>query len=347
MIDYPTHRSIRQRVELEFDDGVQGTTTSLGTTTTALDTSRVETTDYWRGGELLQLEGADDGLARRVTASTTGTGLTTAAFPNAVPDDTDYELVFNFNLTQYNNAIYEAVRRARSLHWIPWWWDGLVIVADTYDYDLPFRDSRVITIDVSSDVNTLLDSALTQPADYWNGSRVVGLSGTAGNLGVVRYVEDFNATTDALELHQDLPATPAAADTYQLTRFKPARLVYVEYIPSGGTLPQQVDFRNWTVVSRPHPMIRFQAGTMPPVDSTVRIYGYREPEVPSNDYHPVEVPEDYAVNQAYWQLLRSRPRRPDFLLDANDANKREAWDKATLDLNRGRTKVPAQNKRVP
>lgn len=340
--------SLRQRVLVDFGYGAVGTTTSSTDTTSLLDTSRVERNDYWQGADALIRTGSDAnvGVNRRVTDSISG-DLTTVAFPANIATGVEYELWDWYNLAQVNNAIDEAIRRAMARHWMLMMWDGLVIVANQYDYALPTPiPSQTITIDAGSDVNTLRDSVLTQANDYFNGARVVALTGTAANLGAVRNVTDFLAATDDLQLDIDLPAAPSAGDTYNLVRPKFDYIYYVEYIPSGATLPIPVPDRDWSIVWRGNPFIRFNAQTMPSVGSTVRIYGYRKPLVPSHDQHPIEVPDDYALNFVHWQLLRSRPRKADYQLDNVELMKREAWDMAEKALIKDAIKKMAGAKRV-
>ena len=352
MLDYATRLTIRQEVATAFNDGLTSVTTGAGATTTIADTSRGEVTNYWVGAEALNIEPAhaDIGLSRRVTASTQNVSLTVSAFPNPTGNGTDYELFFNFSVAQYHNAIQYAVRRATGNHWIDWMWDGLVIVANTYDYELPTGvgvDEQVITADAGSTTVLLRDAALTQANDYWNGARVVGLTGTAANRGITRYASDFLAATDDLSFAVAWPATIAAADTFQLTRFRPNYVHFVEYIPTGGTIAIGLSDRNWEVYWRAgRPMIRFFAGAVPPLNSTVRIYGVRVPEPPTHDMHPVEVPQNYAIDLARWQILRSKPRRSDYQLDDVAALKREAYDAAMLSLSGERRQRPQGGKKL-
>ena len=334
-----TRRAIRQRVETLIGDGEQGTLTSAASATAMTDTARVENTDFWRGADLYlynTTSALNEGIARRVTAQTSAGAFTTGAFPATPTAGDSYELVFKFTLAQYNAAIDEAIRRSQGLHWVPWQYDGLVIAASTYDYDLPVEEEQTITVDAGGTTTTLIDAALTQAADYWNGSRVVGRSGTAGNLGQVREVTAFSATLDTLTLGTALPSTPAAGDTFRLSKYLPERIYFVEYLPSGATSPIAMADRDWQIVWRGRPVIRFLPGHVPPVSSTVRIYGLREPKVPVHDLDPIEVPDNFAVNFAYWQMLRSRPRKADYKLDADDELKKEAFATAMSDLNRGR-----------
>lgn len=353
METYASRRAIRQAVASEFGDGLSSITTSGGTATALNDTARAEvgdgngTADYWRGADVLALDGTNAGLSRRVTANTAGVSLTTAAMPNVWANTVNYELAFNFTFTQYNNAIDYAVRRARGNHWIPWFSDSLVIVDGTQDYLIPARhEITTITADAGSTTLLLRDSVLTQANDYWNGARVVCLSATnAANVGIVRYASDFLAATDDLVFGEAWPAAISAADTFHLVKLQPNYLWGVEYLPTGSTSPVALASRDLVVVPRLSGMyMRFFS--IPPVGSTVRVYGVRAPEPPSHDLHPVEVPYDFALNMARWQILRSNPRRADFKLNADEQNKREAFDEAMTALSKGRYQRPADAKKV-
>jgi len=74
------------------------------------------------------------------------------------------------------------------------------------------------TADAGGSSTTIVDSALTQADDYWNGA--VGIfepdTTTASLQGQVFHVKDFTASTDTLLLYKELPDAPVAGDTYRL-----------------------------------------------------------------------------------------------------------------------------------
>jgi len=76
------------------------------------------------------------------------------------------------------------------------------------------------TADAGGTANTIVDAALTQADDYWIGAKVIFESDTttAALQSQTAWVVDFDAATDTLTLANDLPATPAAGDTYRLYR---------------------------------------------------------------------------------------------------------------------------------
>jgi len=74
------------------------------------------------------------------------------------------------------------------------------------------------TADAGGSVTTIVDAALTEADDYWNGAVVYfdKATSTAALQGIFAHVKDFDAATDTITLAQDLPAAPAAGDNYYL-----------------------------------------------------------------------------------------------------------------------------------
>lgn len=74
------------------------------------------------------------------------------------------------------------------------------------------------TADAGGSATTIVDAALTQADDYWNGA--VGFfeadTTTAALRGQYFHVKDFDAASDTLTLWRALPAAVAAGDTYRL-----------------------------------------------------------------------------------------------------------------------------------
>ena len=72
--------------------------------------------------------------------------------------------------------------------------------------------------DAGGTTTSIIDAALTQADDYWNGA--VGFfdeaAPTAALRGIFFHVKDFVAADDKLILAKPLPAAPAAGDTYRL-----------------------------------------------------------------------------------------------------------------------------------
>lgn len=78
------------------------------------------------------------------------------------------------------------------------------------------------TADAGSDADTLVDAALTQANDYWNGMVLLMLTGN--NAGLSRPITDFVAATDSAEIRPAFPNAIAAGDVYVILSI-PAELV--------------------------------------------------------------------------------------------------------------------------
>ena len=74
------------------------------------------------------------------------------------------------------------------------------------------------TADAGGTLSTLVDAALTQADDYWNGAIgwFEGNTLTPDLQGQFFHVKDFDAASDTLTLSRDLPAVPQVGDTYRL-----------------------------------------------------------------------------------------------------------------------------------
>jgi len=70
----------------------------------------------------------------------------------------------------------------------------------------------------SGTATTIVDAALTQADDYWNGAvgRFEGDTTTAALRGQFFHVKDFTASSDTLTLARSLPGVPVSGDTYKM-----------------------------------------------------------------------------------------------------------------------------------
>lgn len=66
----------------------------------------------------------------------------------------------------------------------------------------------------SGSTTTLVDNALTQADDYWNGGYLVVTGGT--NYGEVRQISDFDAATDTVTVSSAFPKAIDSTSTYRL-----------------------------------------------------------------------------------------------------------------------------------
>lgn len=74
------------------------------------------------------------------------------------------------------------------------------------------------TADAGGSTTTVVDAALTEADDYWNGAllRWEDDTTTAALQGTTHHVTDFDAATDTLTVAEEMPGTPVAGDTYRL-----------------------------------------------------------------------------------------------------------------------------------
>ena len=344
MQTYPTQYAVRRRLADLHRDGVSGTTTSGTDATSLLDTARGEVATSWPGAEVIigNVASANAWVARRAVSGIAG-DITVAAFPATIASASPYEILQRYTKNQYLEAVKAAVEFAKNEHWVPWLWDTLIPVASTYDYAIPAADEiSTITIDAGSTTAALVDAATTNPNDYWNGARMIGLTGA--NAGEINTVSDWTLATNIFAFSEVWPFAVAAGDTFTVIRTWPAYIEMVEYIPSGSTYPITLAHRDWDVIWRGVPYLRFHR--TPPISSTVRVYGVREPLLPSHDMHPVEAPPDVVLNYARYKLQISSPRRADLKLDDDATGRPELFRAAQLALSRHAYHRSAFGKRV-
>src|SRR3954451_7704205 len=75
----------------------------------------------------------------------------------------------------------------------------------------------VSTASGNGSTTTLVDTSQKQPDDFWNFGQVVFISGTAGNIGLVRYITDWVQSTSTFTLDRAVTST-ASADGYEAHR---------------------------------------------------------------------------------------------------------------------------------
>jgi len=98
-----------------------------------------------------------------------------------------------------------------------------------------------LTADAGGSLTTIVDAALTQADDYWNGAIgwFDGNTPTVALQGQFFHVKDFESATGTLALSKELPAVPAAGDTYRLAlggNWRSAQETFGMLV--GGILPE-------------------------------------------------------------------------------------------------------------
>ncbi len=106
------------------------------------------------------------------------------------------------------------------------------------------------TADAGGSANTIVDAALTEADDYWNGAVgwFNGNTTTVALRGQFFHVKDFDAATDRLTLSRDLPATPPAGDTFRLAlggNYRSSK--EIPGLLVGGELPEEISITGTNV----------------------------------------------------------------------------------------------------
>ncbi|MFZ5980958.1 MAG: hypothetical protein ACOYVF_10045, partial [Candidatus Zixiibacteriota bacterium] len=121
------------------------------------------------------------------------------------------------------------------------------------------------TADAGGTTRTIVDSALTEVDDYWNGAIgwFEGDTTTAALRGIFFHVQDFDATSDTLTLFRPLPAAPAAGDTYRLVLGGNYRGdIETFFMTAGGVQPELIAVTGTNITGLTIKKIATDAGTM-------------------------------------------------------------------------------------
>lgn len=100
-------------------------------------------------------------------------------------------------------------------------------MADAADLEIYYASKYLVadggtltlrTADAGGSLTTIVDSALTDADDFWNGGIgfFIDTTSTSALQNFFFRIVDFIAATDTLVLSQDLPAVPAAGDQFRL-----------------------------------------------------------------------------------------------------------------------------------
>jgi hypothetical protein len=152
-----TLKDIRERVGLNgfFADTVVSAATSLGTTTTLVDTGLKQLNDWWNYGAILILTGTNAGHVRYITDwdQSTSTFTLDRALPAAVASAVQYEVHRFAHPHDKNNAVNEAIRAAAK-RWTRKIEDAsLSLDSDTFTYSLA---SLAVEVDPSLGIDDVL-----------------------------------------------------------------------------------------------------------------------------------------------------------------------------------------------
>lgn len=242
-----TLKDIRERVGLNgfLADTTVSAATSLGTTTTLVDTAIKQRDDWWNGGAILILTGTNAGQVRWITdwVQSTSTFTLDRALAAAVAAAVQYEVHRISHPHDKNNAINEAIRAAGQ-RWTRKIEDtSLTLDSDTYTYSLA-------TLAVEVDPLLLIDEV----------SFDTGLTGTGYPYKTIhpsfRVIRN-NAGTLTLQILDTIPRDAATVRlAYQV---RPAQL----QSDTDLLLPQDESFYNYVVSKACAILFRQRAGAEP------------------------------------------------------------------------------------
>jgi hypothetical protein len=204
-----------------------GTATAGASSTITLDGGASTTASLYRGMTVVIFGGTGAGQARNITAYSTGRVCTVTPAWTTNPDNTSlFAIVYDGSVdiaawrnNQPNSLVSGAVPANVTLT------GGVALASATAGY-VPADVGRLQSVVTpltnlvrtyngyttgnadSGTTTTLVDNALTQADDYWNGQFLLFRDGS--NVGIARMITDFDAATDTITFS---PAVPNAVTT--------------------------------------------------------------------------------------------------------------------------------------
>jgi len=122
-----------------MQDAWSSTTTSVGTSTTAIDTMLTQANNFWRNAWFLPTSGTYAAIERQLSDSTLSTNTLTWATPygGVIATSTTYELFKRFSAAVYQEALNQAIREVGSTALVDKVDVSLTLAANTWEYTLP------------------------------------------------------------------------------------------------------------------------------------------------------------------------------------------------------------------
>ena len=135
----PTRADLRQELARMMQDAWASTTTSVGTSTTAIDTMLTQANNFWRNAWFLPTSGTYSGTEKQVSSSTLSTNTLTVgpAYGGALASGITYELFKRFSAAVYQEALNQAIREVGSVALVDKVDVSLTLAANTWEYTLP------------------------------------------------------------------------------------------------------------------------------------------------------------------------------------------------------------------
>ena len=348
-----TRRSTRQDIIRYLDYGTTGTATSTGDDTRELtDTSRTESEDYWKDGQIHVTSGTREGETSRVTTSLPKGELHLhPVMGGTIASGVTYELYSpdGWDKEDYDLAIKESLIWCRERFLITYTVETTQMAASTFEHDLPQKEIIAASA-TGGTTTTLIDTSnLTQDDDYWNGDIVIitADSSVAANVGEVRMVKDFAASTDTITLDHALPGVVSSNTTYRLIKYT---LAFVHRIMKQETTNEWVDLPGgrdaWDVVPGLYPRLLLNSGVIES-GRPLRIIGQRYPGEVAVDLDLVEPPQTVIRPYVEFFLREMRARGGRSNDPADDrARAREAREEAEIALEQQSELVFSGSRRV-
>mgnify|MGYP001574705589 CR=1 FL=1 len=329
------------------------TTSTTGGTATMVDTRLAAfPDDYFIGWSLYFETGANiaaDSFAVTDFVSSTGTVTFAPAGVSTTSGDRYILIPHGLDMDFIHRIIADAWRALRDACLVPYLNEELALVAGTEDYQVPFEHHILAAVaDTGGSTTTIIDAALTQAADYWNGGLLVISSG--GALGDVRLISDFNATTDTLTVIRPFTSTPAIADTYDLHKFQPRAITELWHLDDNSVW-QRIPTGVWTLqrygqTAQLHFYnqedthdFTLRAWAVP--SDSLRIVGWRQALEPTNDRDPIELPDDAVIAWCHYLGHSYLAKQEALDSEKHIARLAEAWRNAQEALARHAVILPS------
>lgn len=296
-----TQATLLRHLAVTMAEGVVGTTSGAGTTTTAVD-ARLERypNKYFTGWEIFFESGNLADLSF-IVSDFVGVGGTLTFVPTgsgASGTSVRYIMLRRHTIDFLKRIILDAWRQCRDACLVPWHDESVTLIADTYDYELPYEWHYTgLASSSAGTAFTLIDTTLAEANDFWNGALLVNRTNSES-----RIVSDYVLSTTKLTWIRRATAA-GASDTYDLHKFYPVAITSIQYYDDDG---------EWQEVPREAWDIRRSGDAMQlhlfNVESDPRYYrvwpfkawqlrltGWRYALEPTNSWDPIELPDQVII----------------------------------------------------
>ena len=297
-------RELSRHIAVTLFGGVTGTTSGAGSGTTLVDIQLARyATNRFVGWEIYTETGGNAGEVAPVSGFVGGTGTITvpsSIWTGAPGTSTRYWMVREGSADFIHRIIEDAWAEASNGLWLPYLSQGeLLVVAATFDYNIPYRHELALALTGTPTSTVLEDTVnLTQADDYWIGSTFVMTSG--GEEGEVRTVLDSDSSSTNITLLEPLSGAPTAAETSTVYKHAPSYLHQIKWLHSDGEY-QEIGNQAWEIrrpgnIAQIHFFDKEERGSSlsrvwSQEAKVLQLLGTRKPLHPNSDGDPIEVPD--------------------------------------------------------